>query len=101
MSERARGISHSLVRSSAVITIVIFVFPMVYPAFSHLIANGWLGKIVAVWSIACPLLLPLFVGFEVWWMRKKKDETKALWVDAALAVACFLLFWILIFYALG
>jgi hypothetical protein len=90
-----------VVRLIAGITLANFVAAITSPAYSHLVANGWLGKIVAVWSIACPLLLPLFVGFEVWWMRKKKDESKALWVDAALAVACFLLFCAMLFYALG
>jgi hypothetical protein len=43
-------------------------------------------------------LARLYVGFEAWWMRKNAVAFKALWIDAALAVACFLLLVGMVFY---
>lgn len=69
-----------------------------FPRFSHALANSKAGMILLFWTMGTPLLLLLYVGFEAWWMRKNAVAFKALWIDAALAVACFLLLVGIVFY---
>src|SRR5436309_3460352 len=105
MTERAQQFSHVLVRIIATITLAYFgmgaISDKYYPAYSHAIANSRLGMMMGTWCIAASLLLPLYVGFEGWWMRKRKVVDGALWIDAALAIACFLTFLGVVLYAFG
>ena len=72
-----------------------------YPAYSHTLANSSLGRGLTFWAIVMSLLLPLFVGLEAWHMRGGEPKTKALWIDAALAMMCFFWLWGIALYAWG
>jgi hypothetical protein len=46
------------------------------------------------------LLLPLYIGFETWWMfRAKPSQTRALVIDWAVAVLWFVVLWGIVIYA--
>ena len=88
-------VSHSMVRIVATITLadlgMMVGLDVWYPERSHALANTWVGSVLIYWTMAASLLLPLYVGLEGWWMLSSKVAFKALWIDAALATACFLL----------
>jgi hypothetical protein len=96
-------VSHFAVRVLATITLVdlatIPIFDKYIPAYSHAIANSTLGRVGTFWAIAVPLLLPFFVGFEIWWGRKSGAKRKALWIDAILAICCICLLCVIVLYS--
>jgi hypothetical protein len=104
MTERALRLSHRLVRVIAMITLIGLGVTLACERYSsthcHALANSWLGMILTFWTIAMSLLLPLYVGFEGWWMRKIKVGSKDLWIDAGLAIGCFLSLLSIVLYAL-
>jgi hypothetical protein len=105
MSNWAKQLSHRSVRMIATLTLLdLAVMPIAdryYPSRAHSLANTGLGKTLIFWAIAASLLLPLYVGIEVWWMRKSEAASKNrdLWVDAVLAFACFFLFCCFVLYS--
>ena len=101
MNERAFSISHRFVRAVATITLADFAMSACFPGYSRATARGWPGIVLTFWGIGMSLLLPLFVGFEVWWMRKSKTAAKGLWIDGLLAMACFLSLVAIVLYAWG
>jgi hypothetical protein len=96
MTESDMQISHIVVRTVATITLVYLGLALAcarYPSsFCHTVANGWSGMIMTLLTIFTSLLLPLYVGLEGWWMRRNRITSRALWIDAAFALACLLLF---------
>jgi hypothetical protein len=99
MTERARRLSHLLVRLVAAVNLVDIGLETAFPKYARTVANGPFGGITTAWMGLSSLLLPLYVGFEGWWMRKGKVEnSKALWIDATFAVAWFLVFWVGVLY---
>src|ERR1700688_342092 len=105
MAERTQQLSHTVVRVVAVITLTHLGITAACEGYSsthcHAFANSPLGQFMTFWTIATSLLLPLYVAFECSWMRKNKVARGALWVDAALAIACFLGFVGIVRYAFG
>ncbi len=95
MTERMFRASRIAVRIVAAITLadlgIIIFSDRYFPGFSHALANSKAGLILLFWTMGASLLLLLYVVFQAWWMRKNAFAFKALWIDAALAVACFLL----------
>lgn len=46
------------------------------------------------WMTVTSVILPLYVGFEAWWiLRKDRSQVKEVLIDAALAIAWFLIWW--------
>lgn len=84
--------SHALVRLIAGVNLADFLLSELSPKYSHALANGPHGRSTTFLWIATSLLLPIYVGFEIWWMRRTTGEAKALLIDGALAVACLLTF---------
>ena len=105
MAERWIRLSHIVVRIAATVALaylgIAFISDRYYPAFSHGLANSRLGTILVFFTMAASLLLPLLVGVETLWMRKRKVESKALRIDAVLAIACFLFYIGVVLYAFG
>ena len=105
MTESGLKVSHVVTRTIATITLanlgMMVVCERYSPTHCRAFANSSLDKIVTFWTITTALLLPLYVGFEGWWMRKCKVTTIALWIDAGLAIACFLMFVGVVLYAFG
>ncbi len=105
MTERWMRLSHVVVRMVATITLadlgIVVVSERYYPAFSHALANSRLGAIQTFWTMYTSLLLPPYVGFEIWWMQKREPGFKALLIDAVLAIACFLFYIGVVLYAFG
>src|SRR5690242_4154730 len=101
MNERAFSISHRIVRAVATITLVDFAMTALSPGYSHVTARGWPGVLLTFWSIGVSFLLPLYVGFEAWWMRKSKTAIRGLWVDGVLAITCFFSLAAIVLYAWG
>jgi hypothetical protein len=98
-------VSHVIVRTVATLTLadlaITVIFDRYFPAWSRALAHGSLGKVLTFWTMGTSLLLPLYVGFEAWWMRKCNAALRTLWIDAALAVACFLAYIGVVLYAFG
>jgi hypothetical protein len=105
MGEKAIRVSQFLVRTVATITLVYFTTGAIsdryYPAWSRALANSRLGQTVGIFAIAAAFFLPPYVGLEWWWTRRSGLRASALWIDAALALACFALFTAVILYAFG
>ncbi len=105
MTERDFHISHQTVRIAAAITLADYGVASItdgyYPSYSRMILNSRTGTILGFWAIAVPVMLPLYVGFEGWWMRKSRAALKGLWLDALLAIACFISLVALVLYAWG
>jgi hypothetical protein len=50
------------------------------------------------WLMGSSIVLPLYVGFETWWMfRAHSSQKKALLIDWLLAVLWFVIWWIFMF----
>ena len=103
MTERAFQVSHRLVRVSGAFTLLGMGLGLAtdkyYPAYSRAVVNSLVGTIAGWWILLMPLLLPPYVGFEVWWMRKSRAAMKGLWLDALLAITCFLSLVAIVLYA--
>ena len=103
MAKRALQVSHLTVRVVAIITLAYLVaiplFDKYLYAYSHALANSVIGKVGTLWAITVPLLLPFYVGCEIWWARKSGAQRKGLWIDAALAVGCLSLLCIVLGYS--
>jgi hypothetical protein len=102
---RALRFSRIAFRTVAIITLL-FLGAMVicekfYPFYGHVLVNSQLGLPLTLWVIVPPLLLPLYVVFEAWWMHKCKVASSALWIDVGLAVVCFLMLMGIVLYAFG
>jgi hypothetical protein len=93
LTKRGLRIYRIVLRVTASISLAELVMATFWPAYSYWTANGCLGTPLVFWHISASLVLPLFVGFEAWWVRKVNAELSGIWVDAALAAACFALFW--------
>jgi hypothetical protein len=86
-------LSHLAVRVIAGINIV-DLFLSFYPPYFHaenrLFPQG--GEVY--WRLASSFLLPLYVGFEEWWMfRAEPPQRKALLIDWLLALLWFVIWW--------
>lgn len=81
-------ISHLIVRSIVVLNLATVIGEFYY--YEVLRHAGLEGAIIK-WYIASSLILPIYVGLEIWWMGRA--ESKALLVDAALAIVWFLTWW--------
>jgi hypothetical protein len=105
MAERMQQFSHTVVRVVAVITLtnlgITAACEGYFSTHCHALANSPFGQFMTFWTIATSSLLPLYVAFEFWWMRRNKVAMAALWVDAALAIACFLGYVGIVRYAFG
>jgi hypothetical protein len=52
------------------------------------------------WMMVSAFLIPLYVGFESWWMfRATPSQKRALLIDWVLAILWFALWWGLMFYS--
>jgi hypothetical protein len=96
----AYAVSHRWVRLVASANFLQLGLEMAFPSYFHLSTRGELGNLLDFWFAASSLLLPAYVGFQVWWMRRSPTERRALWVDAVLAVAWFVFLWGGTFYTL-
>jgi hypothetical protein len=105
MSRRAEQVSHIVIRMISLVTLTDIGAVVLCEKFSsthcRAFANSSAGRIMTFWTITVSLLLPLCVGLEAWWMRKSEAAGKSLWMDAALAIACFFLLWGVVFYSWG
>ena len=94
-----------MVRTVSILTLtdlaIMFLADRYYPSYSRSLANSGLGKCLVLWAIAMSLLLPLGVGFEAWRMRGDKLKAKAIWIDAVMAMICFLGLWAIVLYSWG
>jgi hypothetical protein len=96
----SHALSHLFFRFITLLCLFQFLLESVSPRYFHAVARRF-GAIATVsWIIVC-LVSPLYVGFEILWMRKTEGQAKALWIDGALAAACFLTLWALIIYSWG
>ena len=71
------------------------------PIYCRTVAHGRFGKFMTLWTISTSLLLPLYVVFEAWWLRKSTVSRKGLWIDAVLAITCFLVFCLTVLYSVA
>jgi len=94
MAGRTQQVSHAVVRVIAVITLTDLGMTAACERYSSThcrgFANSPFGQFMTFWTIATSLFLPIYVAFECWWKRRNKVARSALWIDAALAIACFL-----------
>ena len=91
-------LSHTVVRSLAVLNIGIWLIDMASPRYAHALANAPQNKFFVGWLFISTLALPLCTGIEVVWMRTAHGERRALWIDGILAVAWAVFFWIRVLY---
>jgi hypothetical protein len=92
-------LSHLLVRLVATVNIAHLLLLAYRPYFRA--ANNFLGWMDIKWMMASSFLLPLYVGFETWWMfRVEPSQKRALLIDWAFAVIWFVLWWGLALYSL-
>jgi hypothetical protein len=101
MGETKWQFSHLLVRLIATVNLGGFALATVFPRYSSAVFNGQYGGITAKWLIVSSLLLPVYVAFEAWWMRKNKIESRALWIDVVFAVGWFAALWGAVLYGFG
>lgn len=102
MTERTFRLSHRILRLVASFTLAYLsavpVLDKYFARYSHVLANNNVGTVLNSFVISTSLLLPLYVGLEVWWMRRGKRERVDLWIDAVLAVCCLLVLCLLVLY---
>jgi hypothetical protein len=73
---------------------------MSYPPYLRAVGAGTLGDVTGAWFVLSTLLLPIFVGFECWWMRNAA-QSRALLIDAVFVIAWIAVFWGSIVFAFG
>lgn len=88
---RYQRIAHWLVRLLAVANLVHF-GAMSYEPYFRVVVGGRFENATGSWMVASTVLLPAFVGFEGWWMRKDA-QVRALLIDGALVLAWFVVYW--------
>ena len=86
-------ISHSIVRALTVLNLVTVIAEVYYYEFFR---KAGVERLMLKWYFASSLILPIYVGLEVWWMGRA--ESKQLVVDAVFAIVWFLVWWGLFFY---
>ena len=94
-----RRLSHISVRFLAAINIANAAIEILSPRYAHAVANGTFAVVLVRWLILSSFLLPVWVGFEFFWMWEFADEWRSLWIDATFAFSWFLTFWLTIGYA--
>jgi len=91
-------LSHLFVRLVATVNIahlVLSFYPPYYRATLRIFGMSQIN-----WMSAAALLLPLYVGFETWWMfGVKPSQRKALLVDWVVTVAWFVMWFGLVLYS--
>jgi len=97
----SHALSHLFLRFVTSLCLANFVLAGVSQRYSHAVANSPLGAIPTFASIFISLGAPLYVGLEIWWMRKTKEEHRALLVDGLFGGTCFFAFWVALIYAWG
>jgi hypothetical protein len=92
-------LSHLVVRVVATVNIAHLLLLGYRPYFRA--ANHFLGWIDIKWMIASSLLLPLYVGFETWWMfGAEPSQKKPLLIDWVVAVIWLVMWWAFVLYSL-
>ncbi len=87
-------ISHLIVRLIAAINIAHLVVETLYPVYYRMLRQTNLSDAILEWYVISSLLLPLYVGFEAWWMlRKSRLEIKSLIIDTAFVILWFITLW--------
>ena len=71
-----------------------------YQPYFRAVGN-FVGWVDVKWMMVSSFLLPLYVGFETWWMfRVEPSEKRALLIDWAFAVIWFVSWWGIALYSL-
>jgi hypothetical protein len=92
-------LSHLVVRIVTIVNIAHLLMLGYQPYFRA--ANHLLGWIDFKWMMVSSFLLPLYVGFETWWMfRGEPSQKRALVIDWLLAVGWFVIWWTEVLYSL-
>lgn len=94
-------LSHLLVRVVATANLADLLLATLYQPYFRSLERSHLGNTIVKEQIASSLLLPLFVGFEAWWMRKSEVDRNPLLVDGAFVIVWFLVFWMGVLWAFG
>ena len=92
-------LSHLAVRLIAAVNIAHLLL-LGYRPYFRAVTNhfGWIDE---KWMMVSSFLLPLYVGFETWWMfRAELSQKRALLIDWAFAVIWFVLWWGSVLYSL-
>lgn len=92
-------IAHLCLRVIAVLNVVYFASSALWPSLVLATTRGRVGEVVVKWGMASSVLLPVYVGLEMWWMGRTAVERTALVIDWLLAIAWFLFFWGGVLYA--
>jgi len=89
-------LSHLAIRIITTIHIVhllLSYYPPYFQAETRLFPRG--GDLY--WMMASSLLIPLYVGFETWWMfGAQPSQKRALLIDWLLAVLWFAIWWVVV-----
>jgi len=92
-------LSHLGVRLVAAVNIAHLLLLTYRPYFQVVTNQVW--WIDEKWMMTSSFLLPLYVGFETWWMfRAEPSQRKPLLIDWAFAVVWFALWWGSVLYSL-
>lgn len=93
-------VSHLAVRIITTIHIVHLLLSYYPPYFKEKLRIFSQGGDI-YWMLASSLLIPLYVGFETWWMfRAKLSQKRALVIDWLLAGLWFAIWWVVVFRSL-
>jgi hypothetical protein len=95
-----RRYSHLAVRTVTLLTMADFVLVMSNAPYYSQTITTLFRMLTSYWYVVSSVALPIYVGFEVWWMRKAKVENRPLWIDATLVFTWFVLFWVVLIYGL-
>lgn len=92
-------LSHLAVRLIAAVNVTHLLLLGYQPYFRA--ANHFLGWIDIKWMVASSFLLPLYVGFETWWMfGLEPSQKKPLIIDWVLAIIWLIMWWGFVLYSL-
>jgi len=92
-------LAHLVVRIITIVNIAHLLMLGYQPYFRA--ANHLLGWIDLKWMLVSSLLLPLYVGFETWWMfGAAPSQKRALVIDWVLAGLWFVIWWTEVLYSL-
>lgn len=87
-------VSHLVVRVIATINVVHLLLGY-YPPYFQAELRVFPGAVDIYWMLASSLLIPLYVGFETWWMfRAQPSQKRAIMIDWLFATVWFVLWWI-------
>ena len=99
-SQTSHQVGHVLARFIATANIIALGLFVAFPPRGPLSRGPDLSVIFTIWCVGSSLLLPAYVGVQIWRAKRTGSQSKPLATDLGFAVAWTVFFWGVLYYEL-